>query len=102
MWKKIDCMDDFNKMKKNGALAKYPNLGEPVEKIDEEDKKNLKGYLIDSIKFNEIELLDEEIGRESIATSVGNIKSGVLHKGFQQMIDERRWWYKSLYQMNLY
>ncbi len=95
MWKKIENIEDFKKMKEQAALLKYSNIGVPEESVNENDAYKINKYLISKIILEEpqIDLVDFELQGKTFETSHRKINSGVLHKTFNEMINERIWWY---------
>ena len=93
VWKKISSMDDFKKLKKGNSLIKYPLEGETKDKIDFNDKSNLKNYTIEAVKLDsdELDVRDNELPA-SIKTSRATMLFSPLHKGFGDMIEEKKWW----------
>lgn len=93
MWKKIEQLEDFSRIKNGDKLLKYTGQGEPDKKFNI-FKRQYRTYFIKAIRYpTEIDLTNVII---KVDDPPYTYNFGTLNKKISDMIQEKIWWRHTL------
>ena len=99
MWQKIQYQNDLQKFTTGTILVKYPVNGDPVDKLDLTDNRNLLRYEIYAINYGvaDLRIPEEDIPNPSTLLGIGHVTGTMdnpplLHKKISEFITDENWW----------